>query len=736
MRFRYIKNHKDHVATKCESIADLDLETPKFKNKVEFLAWSKKDDTNYAFFSLCEGDNPNLRITSDNPVHKVYGIVADYDASHDPEKTEEMIAMTCKEYRPTWISQSFSGYARLAWLFPSLDGYNISPETYKAFYKRIGAKIGGERAFPGFDEDSYKSTQYFAAGTNWKKIGEPLDEDVVLGALYQATKDQPPTTTDPVIPMEVIYDELQRKFKDRISYSKEEFGVGTRLPLIDVDPFEDRVGCEVVEHGIVYYSTRAPKSFKSWKEILGSDFVSEYEEQKLKKVLDNYWYNGTLYFKLGEDKAEKITKDQLTLELKMLGYSPKVKKNSYVSDLEVAIDSINNKNRVDAIAPVIFSTDRIVKYKNKRILNEGKLKILPAADNGDPKNWPWINNFFNQLFAKDCSVEQKDVWYSWLHVARQALMVGDVASMQQGHAMIWCGGAGVGKSLSSGGIASPLLGGSTNASQYLSGKTTFNKDLAYYALWTIDDTVSAASFADQRKAEEILKACVANRYMSYHAKYADSLEIPISPRVFITLNQDPASLSVIPSLDQSNRDKIIALRISEAATIEFPENLSEILKAELPYFAKFIDDWEVPEYLKGPTRFGMKNYIDDVISRAAYDNSRRSHVAEMVEWLVQEHRKFDFEEADENGPRYLIDTLTGLQSRIIKYNEGKHLAVSNDLYAMGQGLRTMEEQCKIDKTLRPVYSTGSGGGTYWEICLDEDYDIKPNNSNNKRKITK
>jgi hypothetical protein len=131
----------------------------------------------------------------------------------------------------------------------------------------------------------------------------------------------------------------------------------------------------------------------------------------------------------------------------------------------------------------------------------------------------------------------------------------------------------------------------------------------------------------------------------------------------------------------------------------------------------------------------MKNYIDDVISRAAYDNSRRSHVAEMVEWLVVEHRKFEFDQTEGTAsePRFLVDTLTGLQSMIIKYNEGKHLAVSNDLHAMGQGLRTMEEQCKIDKTLRPIYSSGSGGGTYWEICLDESYDIKPKNSK-KRKV--
>jgi hypothetical protein len=538
--------------------------------------------------------------------------------------------------------------------------------------------------------------------------------------------------------MDVIYDELQRKFKNRVPCDKGDFGAGTRMPLIDVEPFEDRIGCEVLEHGIYYYSTRSPKTFQSWKEILGSQFVREYEEKKLKKVLDNYWYNGTLYFKLGDGKAEKITKDQLTLELKMLGYSPKIKKNSYVSDLEIAINSINNKNRVDAIAPVIFSKERIVRYKNKRILNEGNLKILEGAENGDPKNWPWIYNFYNQLFAKDCSTDQKEVWFSWLHVARQALKHGDVSSMQQGHAMIWCGGAGVGKSLSSGAIAAPLLGGSTNASQYLSGKTSFNKDLAHYCLWTIDDTVSASSFSDQRRAEEILKACVANRYMDYHAKYADSLELPIAPRVFITLNQDPSSLAVIPSLDQSNRDKIIALRLCENASINFPESseLSEILKRERPYFAKFIDEYVIPDNLKGTTRFGMKNYIDDVISRAAYDNSRRSHVAEMVEWLVVEHRKFEFDQTEGTAsePRFLVDTLTGLQSMIIKYNEGKHLAVSNDLHAMGQGLRTMEEQCKIDKTLRPIYSSGSGGGTYWEICLDESYDIKPKNSKKREVI--
>ena len=37
MSFRYIRNHKDHTATKCESIADLDLTLPKFKKSLKSL---------------------------------------------------------------------------------------------------------------------------------------------------------------------------------------------------------------------------------------------------------------------------------------------------------------------------------------------------------------------------------------------------------------------------------------------------------------------------------------------------------------------------------------------------------------------------------------------------------------------------------------------------------------------------------------------------------------------------
>lgn len=103
------------------------------------------------------------------------------------------------------------------------------------------------------------------------------------------------------------------------------------------------------------------------------------------------------------------------------------------------------------------------------------------------------------------------------------------------------------------------------------------------AAWVIDDTTSAASFQDQRKATELIKRAVANPRVEYQAKYADAMSIPWTGRVVMSLNMDINSLSVIPSLDSSNRDKLMALRISDKATSDFPRNsvLEKTIENEL-----------------------------------------------------------------------------------------------------------------------------------------------------------
>jgi hypothetical protein len=268
-------------------------------------------------------------------------------------------------------------------------------------------------------------------------------------------------------------------------------------------------------------------------------------------------------------------------------------------------------------------------------------------------------------------------------------------------------------------VISDLVGGFADASDYLSGQTKFNKDLGKVASWVIDDTTSAASFQDQRRATELLKRAVANPRVEYMAKYADALSIPWTGRVTMSLNMDANSLSVIPSLDTSNRDKLMALLISEKSTKKFPPNaeVEAILRDELPFFGRFLLDWQMPEGIRDVGRFGVASYIDPTIADAAYDNSSRSSIAELVEFFSKRCREVYPEMEMWSG------TLTEFQVMIHDLNNGRDVGSSRNLEFCRRGMVTLEEASRVNKKIRPITSEGQGGGKLWSIDLGEKYDI-------------
>ena len=288
----------------------------------------------------------------------------------------------------------------------------------------------------------------------------------------------------------------------------------------------------------------------------------------------------------------------------------------------------------------------------------------------------------------------------------------------QGQALLLVGPPARGKSLLSNIVISELVGGFADASDYLSGQTSFNKDLGGAAAWVIDDTVSAASFQDQRKASELIKKSVANPRMEYHAKYVDAVSVPWTGRVVMSLNMDANSLSVIPAMDSSNRDKLMALRISPKSMNKFPPNivLEKMIREELPHFARWLLDWKVPKVIKGTSRFGVVSYIDKTIASAAYDNSSRSSIAELVEFFAKKAREY-FTSPVWRG------TLTEFQVAIHEFNGGRNVGMSGQLEFVRRGMLIMEDACGSNKKIRPVKSRGFGGGKIWEIDLSPKYDI-------------
>ena len=710
MKYRYIKNLQEKKTNKTDDMSGLAKSKPSLKSKAHFKEWCGEKDTKYVFYTLCEGDNPNLRISESNPINAVHGLVIDYDAPLDWDAVDKLIHTQCKELLPTWRSRTFSGYIRLVWEFE--EKLLISPDMYDAFIKRLGNQLKVERLFAGFDESSYRASQVFAIGEDWVKIGEPIPKEIYRTTLFKVANTNPPQTTQSTIPIDVIEKEVHERFPNRW---EGDFTVGARGPRFWIDDDIARSGCQVSDEGIICYSVRAGKGFLTWREIFGAKFVEDYEVKKMGSLLDQYWFNGKMHYKLLHGAAQSIPKDQLCLELRQAGFSPRPRRGQPLSELETALVTIANDNRIDEIAPVVFSSDRVVSYNSHRILNTANIDPVEPAEDGDPSKWPFLHKWLHQLFAD--SVEQGTVLYFFAWLKRFYIAVLE-RKRKQGHALLLVGPTSVGKSLLSNKVISALVGGFADASDYLSGQTNFNKDLARVAAWVVDDTTSAASFQDQRRATELIKKSVANPRMEYHAKYVDAISVPWTGRVVMSLNMDANSLSVIPSLDSSNRDKLMALRMSDEATTKFPPNdeLEETITNELPHLARWLLDWKVPKEVKGDSRFGVYGYIDKTIASAAYDNSSRSTVAELVEFFVKRAREY-FTNPIWRG------TLTEFHGSILEFNGGRNIGVSGNMEFVRRGFLTLEETSKNNKKARPIKSIGFGGGKIWEIDLDSKFDI-------------
>lgn len=588
----------------------------------------------------------------------------------------------------------------------------ISPEVYAPFMEELAKKMKVTSAYAGFDNTSLKPNQYFELGKEWKRIGGIVPRDLINTTLAKAVSKSPPQSGDTNVPINVVAKEVESRFPNRWV---NDFEVGSRGPLFWIDDGIERDGCQVVEDGVVCYSDRAGKGFMSWADIFGRAFVSDYEDKKMSILLDEYWFNGRSYFKLLYGNAVSIPKEQLVLEFRRAGFSTRVKKGQTISEVESALLTVSNHNRIDDIAPVVFSKERIVSYNGSRILNCARINSIQPDIDGDRSKWPFLNKWLDQLFVASGDRPATDYLYAWLQRFYYAVLE---RKQMQGQALLLVGPTGRGKSLLSNKVISGLVGGFADASDYLSGQTKFNKDLGRVAAWVIDDTTSAASFQDQRRATELLKRAVANPRVEYQAKYADSLSVPWTGRVVLSLNMDANSLSVIPSLDSSNRDKLIALLISDDSTDNFPPNhkLEATIDEELPHFAKFLLDWNPPTEVLDTGRFGVRSYIDSKIADAAYDNSARSSISELVDFFSKRCREVTAQDT-------WTGTLTEFQTTLHDFNNGRNVGMSNNLEFIRRGMSVMEESARTSSKIRPVLSKGKGGGKIWTIDLRGQFDI-------------
>ena len=631
----------DHLSSRSAKLSlkhpsELPNKVPKFPTKEDYREWCKDPSTKHTFYSTIEGVNPHDRVGSSNPPFRMRGLVADYDGDIDTSDMDKLVAKVLKKspggWAPTWVSKTYSGKVRAVWEFEKAlpaDDEVLLGKLYDALM--VGTKA--KNLLRGFDNASMNPAMYWELGSNWIKVADPLAAPKLETLFFDCAKKTSGPRGKVTIPMDVIADKVEEAFPGRWSG---EFDIGCRGPLFWIDDGVDRVGCVVQQGGVWSYSTRAGKSFTTWSEILGDEFVDQYREKKLASAVEDTWFDGQKYWvKDGRKVWSPVLKEDFITRLRLAGFSNKPrKKGDPASEIDEVLIYVQDERRIHGAAPFLFNFEETVDIGAKRYINtHAHVRVLQAADDPDPKNWPTLYDWWN-----DWMDDPRSVHYllSWLKRFYTSAEEGDVRA---GHSLIIAGDADFGKSLFSTHILPKIFSGGADAGPFLMGKENFNRELAESAVWYVDDNTSAASMSEHRRFSEMIKKLTASPKMTVRAMYREPVDIERRGRVVVTTNTDADSLAVLPNLDGTILDKLMILKMSSNYKPWFRgkthREIEDIINKELPHALRWLsDEYSPPNHvIEGASgRFGINTYHHPDIISMAKDLSADQRDWEMLQF--------------------------------------------------------------------------------------------------------
>jgi hypothetical protein len=617
-------------------------------SKEDYRTWCSEPKTDWVFYSLAEGLTPSLRISETNPVKYQHGIVADYDAIVPIEDAKKLVeANSATGLAPTAISQTFSGGIRLVWEFEEplmLDNKAL----YEAFMAYAGKEIKIKKLLPHFDETSYKSSQVFEIGNNWESIpgSVPIPSNAVHHWLAEsALKAKKVSNDTSAIPYERIAAQIEKQYPGRIQGDIHE---GLRVPLFWVDDGIDRIGAVLGEHGVICFSDRAGKSFVTWGEIFGKNFISEYEAERTGAAAADFWYDGRAYWVKDDALWCRLVTEEMGRRLKVLyRLSSKNGTKETSSEIDKAMVAIQQTKRVQNVAPFIYCPEEIVSFNGLKYLNISQRKMMePASEDGD---FPWLKKFLLDPGIWDEAVDsdgvgQRDYFLAWL---KRFWESGRAGRLLSGQMLFIAGEAGQGKTFLSSFIMGQISGGHSDASGFLLGGGDFNKELVEVGVWSVDDGMATIDGTSRKTFSANVKKVVAQTEILYHPKFQDATKLPWQGRVVVTCNTDAESLSIVPTTDNSITDKLMLFKLGQWYP-DFPPNhvIEAQVKAELPFFLRWLSAWTPPRSIMaapGKSRYGVKSFHHPEILAHSQSLAAATHLREDIDALrhMKDNPMFD-----------------------------------------------------------------------------------------------
>lgn len=620
----YIPNHQSHVAHSrpFSEITDLP-ERPAFATKDLMLAWAHDDATQHCFYNLAEAKDPARRVTKDNPVAFIHGVIADFDTKVSRAALIEAVAKFPVDFKPAFASATFSGGARIVWLFEKKLPVYL-PEVCKAVLTRLKKETKAAKFLGGLDEPAFiDPAKYFELGTDWLEIDATarVSSASLAQFVFEASSKTDWRDRGVIIPVDAIAIEVERRWPGRWQGPFAVGAMGTRF--WDPTSTHDK-GAWIRETGVQAFSGEA--RFMPWAEILGVEFVTQFERDRIGGATDSVYFDGKAYWiKNPEGDWEDLNSENVQRYLVSRGLRKESARRGETSEVERAMTQIVLMGRVAGAFPFLYRNEDKVRIAGKNYLNVNRVPLI-VADSGKHEwghGFPWIAEFLEQLLPESI---QREVLIGWLAHFYKSSSVG---KLRKGHAVFLAGPPGGGKTFLSQQIIGGLMGGAEEATNFLLGKTEYNHELFFKAVWSIDDSVAAAEGKAHEVYSQIVKKVVANYNLTYRRMYSNPLTLPWEGRIFVTLNDDPESIAMLPNVEASMLEKVLFLRAS-MTTVNF-DGAEEKVRAELPFLAAFLRDHKLPANLVGDYRYGVKEFHHPDLLQEAKLTSSSNSISELLD---------------------------------------------------------------------------------------------------------
>ena len=212
-----------------------------------------------------------------------------------------------------------------------------------------------------------------------------------------------------------------------------------------------------------------------------------------------------------------------------------------------------------------------------------------------------------------------------------------------GQALALVGVKDCGKSLLQSLITRMLGGREVDASLYVLGQSSFNKELWSAEHLILGDDAMGDDGRERHGVRDRLKKIVVASIFPLHAKGRDAENFRPIWRVSISANDDDQSITVLPPLDDSFSDKIIYLRCYPPprpfhdGTEDGRREFWKQLVSAIPAFIHEVESIEIPERYLGSSRFYVREFHHPHVVELINDADPVAPLGEFIdEWMTSE----------------------------------------------------------------------------------------------------